>query len=169
MKCPRTGSELKRIKVGGIIVDVSTKCGGVFFDNFEIENFDEQHEFKGEKLAEHISQFNAAILDENQRIACPKCSDIIMMRRYYSPKKSLEIDECPQCAGIWLDAGELSTLRKIFISEEERNKLGEILIKEVEQQNPNVIAYKNEHEKSIARMESFKNILWGIIGTYRRY
>jgi Zn-finger nucleic acid-binding protein len=40
MKCPRTGGDLTTIKVGGISVEVSNECGGVFFDNFELDNFD---------------------------------------------------------------------------------------------------------------------------------
>ena len=40
MKCPRTGTELKEIEVGGVKVDISEACGGVWFNNFELQHFD---------------------------------------------------------------------------------------------------------------------------------
>jgi uncharacterized protein len=163
MKCPRTGSALRRVKVGGITVDVSTECGGVFFDNSELEKFDEKHEVRGEVLVQHLSQFEAFTLNEHQRIDCPKCESVVMMRRHYSPLKILEIDECPNCGGIWLDSGELSTLREIFSSDLERKKLREQLIKEVES-HPNFVAHQKEHVNSLTSIETFSNILWRIFG-----
>ena len=32
------------------------------------------------------------------------------------------MDECPRCAGFWLDAGELAGIRSEFATEEERKK-----------------------------------------------
>ena len=37
-------------------------------------------------------------------------------------KKAVAIDECPGCAGIWLDAGELNTIRGLFTSEKEKKE-----------------------------------------------
>ena len=102
MKCPRTGEELIAIKVGSITVDVSPGCGGVFFDNYELEHFDEKTEKDGEILLDKLSEYERVVLNEHERINCPKCVDVVMARRYYSPQKVLEIDECPQCGGIWL-------------------------------------------------------------------
>ncbi|MFT5879913.1 MAG: Zn-finger nucleic acid-binding protein [Moritella sp.] len=158
MKCPRTGSLLKTVNVGKIAVDVSEQCGGVFFDNHELDKFDEEHEMRGEVLVEHLSQFEAVILDENKRINCPKCEDIVMMRRFYSPKRVLEIDECPNCAGIWLDAGELKLLRENFLSEDQRIALFDKLVKEVDM-HPDVINQKRQHEKTITRLDNFTQVL----------
>ena len=106
MKCPRTGSNLRRLELGGIGVDVSEHYGGIFFDNYELENFDERHELVGKVLAEHLaSTAVATTIDITERIKCPKCIDPFMMRRFYSPQRLLEIDECPACGGLWLDAG----------------------------------------------------------------
>ena len=33
-----------------------------------------------------------------------------------------EVDECPQCGGYWLDAGELALIRQEYESEQERKK-----------------------------------------------
>lgn len=165
MKCPRTGTELKTVRVGGISVDVSERCGGVFFDDNELQKFDELHEIRGEVLAEHLSQFRPPVLDVRERIKCPKCVDVVMMRRYHSPKKILEIDECPKCSGVWLDAGELSTLRATFPSAPEREAFRKQLIAEVEAQ-PEVVADRRELDQSIARMNALANTLWRLIGPY---
>ena len=43
-----------------------------------------------------------------------------MLRRFYSPKQQIEIDECAMCGGIWLDYGELSRIRGMFDTDEAR-------------------------------------------------
>jgi len=53
---------------------------------------------------------------------CPKCDNITMMQHFFSVKREVTIDECPNCAGVWLDVGELRQIRKQFDSEEERKK-----------------------------------------------
>ncbi len=133
MKCPRTGSLLKTIKVGGIAVEISEECGGVFFDNLELSKFKSSSDIRGEALAKHLKQFDSHLLNENERIKCPKCTDIVMMRRYYSPLKVIEIDECPGCAGIWLDTGELSKIQNNELSGAE---LARLRMEMIEQTTP---------------------------------
>lgn len=123
MLCPRTGTPLTQVRVGGIEVDISEACGGVFFDQREIEAFKSKNEARGSALARHLQQFANDKLDLNQRIKCPKCTDVVMMRRYESPLHLIEIDECPQCAGIWLDTGELSLLQDNELSAREKSLL----------------------------------------------
>lgn len=119
MKCPRTGSPLKTLKVGGIAIEISEECGGLFFDNLELDKFKSSDEIRGSALAKHVKQFNHKLPNEHERIKCPKCDNIVMMRRYFSPLKVVEIDECPSCAGIWLDTGELEKLQDIKLSKRE--------------------------------------------------
>jgi len=49
--------------------------------------------------------------------------DIVMMRRFFSPLKVVEIDECPGCAGIWLDSGELAKIHENHLTPKERKLL----------------------------------------------
>jgi Zn-finger nucleic acid-binding protein len=44
-----------------------------------------------------------------------------MMRHFSSVKRKVTIDECPDCGGIWLDAGELGAIRDEFASEADRH------------------------------------------------
>ena len=47
------------------------------------------------------------------------------------PPVVTEVDECPGCGGFWLDAGELSKIRDLFETEEERHKAAEEYFSEV--------------------------------------
>jgi Zn-finger nucleic acid-binding protein len=40
---------------------------------------------------------------------CPKCGMELIEIDY----KKIKIDECSECRGIWLDAGELATVSKL--------------------------------------------------------
>jgi uncharacterized protein len=122
MRCGVCGNVLSLVTVGGITVDVCKGgCGGIWFDRYELMKVDESHEHAGEEL---LYVERAADLDVNlsKRISCPKCADVVMMRHFFSVKRGVEVDECPNCGGYWLDAGELATIRDEFETEEEREQ-----------------------------------------------
>lgn len=156
MKCPRTGTEMKEIEIGGIKVDISEACGGVWFDNFEIKKFDEVHESAGEELIQLMEKYRDKHLDLSQRLKCPK-DGTIMMRRFYSPARAIEIDECPQCGGIWLDAGELAMIRDMFPAEEDREAAGKAFVAEMAKQE-NFGAMLQESAESRRKAERFANL-----------
>jgi hypothetical protein len=106
----------------GTTVDVCRwGCGGMFFDQREIDAFDEAREGAGERLLEMVPREGRRI-DLDERVRCPKCEDTVMMRRFWSVRRSVEIDECGTCAGLWLDVGELGRLRELYETEEERRE-----------------------------------------------
>lgn len=122
MECTVCGNNLVEITVGAIAVDVCQDgCGGIWFDRFELAKVDEPHETEGEALLS-IRRDKALKVDHDQRRRCPRCLDVIMMRHFFSVKRAVEVDECPQCAGTWLDFGELGQIRKEFGSEEDRRE-----------------------------------------------
>ena len=122
MECPACENQLQQITVSGIEVDVCKGgCGGIWFDNFELKKFDEKHEANGQELLE-IERDENIVVDNTQKRKCPKCDDMVMMRHFYSTKKEVEIDECPQCGGFWLDAGELERIRNLYKNEAEKQE-----------------------------------------------
>lgn len=167
MKCPRTGEPLTPVKVGGITVDVSKGCGGVFFDRFELEKFDEQHEVRGEVLAAHLQQFYNPSISDRERIDCPKCDDSPMRRYYYSPKRQIEIDECVTCGGIWFDTGELEALRKLFPTQEDRRRVGDEFI-EAMFNSPEYLQQQQREQERLDRINHVADVLWAILGVPRR-
>ena len=69
--------------------------------------------------------------DPARRLRSPRHPEVVMLRRFFSAKRQIEIDECPRCGGIWLDAGELAMIRKLFPTEEEKIKANEAFVEEV--------------------------------------
>lgn len=122
MKCPACGRGLSQRSITGLIVDVCDGgCGGIWFDNFELKKVDERHESAGEALLDIARDPNLEI-DHGARRNCPKCDKVVMMRHNFTVKKEIEVDECPGCAGVWLDAGELASVRAQSTTEEERKQ-----------------------------------------------
>ena len=110
------------ILVGGITVYTSF-LGGVFFDNSQIFKFSSPELKHGQVLLKYLSNYAEGEGEVAMRVNCPKCPSIVMMRRYFSPLKAVEIDECPSCAGIWLDSGELSKIHENHLTPKERKLL----------------------------------------------
>jgi hypothetical protein len=149
MKCPACENILQEMTVGDVAVDVCKGgCGGIWFDNFELKKFDEPHESAGEALLD-LERDESLIVDHTKRLKCPKCDDVVMMRHFFSVKKGVEVDECPGCAGFWLDAGELRKIRGLFKTEEERHEAAEEYFEEVF--GDHFKAMKAESEEKLAK------------------
>jgi Zn-finger nucleic acid-binding protein len=108
--------------VGDITVDVCRGgCGGVWFDNRELEKVDESFEPADEGLLD-VPHDPARTVDHEARRYCPCCPSVVMMRHYFSVRREIEVDECPACGGYFLDRGELAAIRGQFASEEARRE-----------------------------------------------
>ena len=111
MKCPACFNELTKTQVGSLVVDICQgSCGGIWFDAFELQRVDEQEEAAGEPLL-HIKRDERTVVDFSRRRECPKCVGVRLHRHFFSAKRQVEVDECPNCGGYWLDAGELAQIR----------------------------------------------------------
>ena len=111
MKCPACFNELSEMQVGRLVVDVCQGgCGGIWFDAFELQQADEEGEAAGEPLL-HIQRDERVVVDSSCKRECPRCADIKLHRHFFSAKRRVEVDQCPNCAGYWLDAGELALIR----------------------------------------------------------
>jgi len=112
MKCPACDRELSVIQVGSVEVDVCQGgCGGVWFDAFELKRVDEEHEAAGEHLLQ-IQRDPQVKVDATRKRECPRCGRIKLKRHLFSRASQVEVDHCPNCAGYWLDAGELEKIRE---------------------------------------------------------
>ena len=111
IKCPACFNALTSIQVGAVNVDVCRGCGGIWFDAFELQRVDEEHETAGDWLLQ-IERAQRIQVDTQTKRECPRCEGVKLKRRFYSPRRQVEIDECPGCGGYWLDAGELEKIRE---------------------------------------------------------
>jgi Zn-finger nucleic acid-binding protein len=111
MKCPACFNQLTETQVGSLVVDVCDGgCGGIWFDAFELKRVDEEDEAAGEPLL-HIQRDMNVKVDAVRKRECPRCPEVKLHRHFFSAKRQVEVDECPNCGGYWLDAGELGQIR----------------------------------------------------------
>lgn len=111
MKCPACDYELTEMELGGVKVDVCHGgCGGIWFDAFELQRVDEQREVPSQHLL-RIQTNPELVMDASRKRACPRCDGVKLKRHFFSAKKQVEVDHCPNCAGYWLDARELEKIR----------------------------------------------------------
>jgi Zn-finger nucleic acid-binding protein len=112
MKCPACFNELKLLQVGNLSVDACQGgCGGIWFDAFELQRVDDAQEEAGERLLD-IQRDPRIVVDLARKRDCPRCPDIKLKRHFFSAKRQIEVDQCPNCGGYWLDAGELDKIRE---------------------------------------------------------
>jgi Zn-finger nucleic acid-binding protein len=111
MKCPACFNELSEMQVGSVKVDVCEGgCGGIWLDAFELQQVDDEEEEAGSRLLA-IERDENIVVDFMRKRDCPRCPHIKLQRHFFSSKRQVEIDECPNCSGYWLDAGELAKIR----------------------------------------------------------
>jgi Zn-finger nucleic acid-binding protein len=132
VSCPACGHQLSPRTVGDLTVDVCDGgCGGIWFDHFELNKVDERAESAGEALLD-VRRDPGVLVDPTERYRCPKDTDgVVLMRHFWSVKREVTIDECPECGGIFLDAGELGRIRNEFDTEAERHAAADAYFKDV--------------------------------------
>lgn len=164
MKCPACDGNLVERSVNDIVVDVCDGgCGGIWFDRFELQKVDEARESVGEKLLD-VKIDPATVVDTERRRSCPRCDNLIMMRHFFTMQRQIEVDTCPGCAGVWLDAHELGAVRDQFETEEARQRAT------AEQIDRNfgtqLAAMRQKSEASVERARSIARVFRFICPTY---
>lgn len=111
MICPACTHELTEFVIGGVTLDACEGgCAGIWFDAFELQRVDDQHEVAGDTVL-RLQRDPRVTIDAARKRDCPRCTGIKLKRHFFSPKLKIEVDQCPQCGGYWLDAGELEKIR----------------------------------------------------------
>ncbi len=133
--CPACSRPLTALAVGRILIDVCHEgCGGIWFDHFELQRFDEQHEGEG-RVAAHVERHPEGVRDPSQRLRCPRCRDVVLRQHYFSVKQQVEVDSCPGCGGYWLDHGELEGIRNEFATATARQQAAAKFVDELDNQH----------------------------------
>lgn len=121
INCPACGKKMLKVYFPsqGINLDVCADgCGGIYFDNRELDKFDEKHE-DITPLVEIFEGKTFQKVDESDTRICPVCG-MKMVKNFAGPKHEVEIDECYSCGGKFLDNNELEKIRSQYNTEEER-------------------------------------------------
>jgi hypothetical protein len=164
MKCPTCENELTTKNVGEIAVGLCRGgCGGIWFDNYEFKKFDESYESAGEELL-NIEVKEKLEVESHRKLGCPKCSDVVMSRHFFSIENHVEIDECPSCGGIWLDLGELRIIRNNFRALENKYEATKEYFKKIFAGD--LAKLRKESEEENAKFRKFTNMFKYICPSY---
>jgi len=107
MKCPACKSPLRQKGAGGMTLDFCYGgCGGIWFDAAELERVSA----RAAATLHTIWQVPVGKVNLTEPRPCPRCPGQVLERKWFSDLKKVEIDQCPNCGGVWLDAGEFSRI-----------------------------------------------------------
>jgi Zn-finger nucleic acid-binding protein len=119
MTCPKCrGQKLEPVVVDGTEVDRCPACGGVWFDKGELgQTLRQATKQLGPLVAEGSTPAasrgpGAVLANDPDRVrgACPRDQrKLLAVESARCPE--LTVDQCSICGGIWLDGGELTSLR----------------------------------------------------------
>ena len=110
--CPACGSEMQKVFISdkAINIDIcSNGCGGIFFDNKEIQEFSGVNDDIGE-IKKLIENKNFMPVDETKTRICPACNTPMAKTNAIR----VQIDTCYKCGAIFLDNGEFEQVRTKF-------------------------------------------------------
>lgn len=111
--CPACDKRMTKffIPSANVSVDICMDgCGGIFFDNRELNKFINDEKSINEILQIFVGRaFKFA--DQKEKRVCPVCG-IDMVKNYSDETKTIQIDECYRCGGKFLDHGELEKISK---------------------------------------------------------
>lgn len=112
LECPACGKQMTKLYMAeaGVNIDICLDgCGGIYFDNRELEKFDESHEKIDEILTAIEGKHFEPAEDKEVRI-CPVCG--VPMAKMGAANGDVQIDVCHNCGGKFLDNGELLKIRE---------------------------------------------------------
>ena len=107
MNCPRCSSAMDSVQVEDTQIDRCTRCGGLWFDEFELTDL------KTKKGSEKVDTGPADKSNQHSqaRLNCPKCGTP-MLRMVDAEQPHIWYETCDECGGSFFDAGEFRDLKK---------------------------------------------------------
>lgn len=96
--CPRDQTPLQEQRAGRVNVDLCPACRGTFLDGIELKRV-----VGDATLALELAGLRGA---PPEPIWCPACDSAMFL----DAVDGIQLDHCPFCLGVWLDAGEVEKL-----------------------------------------------------------
>ncbi|MDJ0599668.1 MAG: zf-TFIIB domain-containing protein [Crocosphaera sp.] len=111
LRCPKCQGKLEPVMYEDIEVDRCCQCNGIWFDFSEAENLKKLRGSENIDIGKLDQENQKEVLDTP--IPCPRC-DISMIKMFDLDKHPIWYETCPQCQGIWFDAGEFKKFKDNF-------------------------------------------------------
>ena len=100
--CPRCNTPMVLLTKKNIELDACPQCMGIWFDKDELD-----------KITGGASSFEGLIFTAKslgRKLPCPSCSK----KMNFYTVEGITVDFCQDCAGVWLDAGELAAVGNVL-------------------------------------------------------
>jgi len=113
MYCPKCKGYMKPIEYQHTQVDRCTKCYGIWFDRYELQDL------KVLAGSEVIDMGEPEVGREQNRqteAVCPRC-DVPMRHEADKRQAHIHFERCPECKGVYFDAGEFRDYKELTIGE----------------------------------------------------
>jgi Zn-finger nucleic acid-binding protein len=110
-RCKRDTLVTRTIKDRGVKVEHCSSCGGIWFERGELEK----------AVPAAVDGLRPPDDAEKGRRLCPECFE--PMQTYQYPHTMVQVDQCGECRGIWLDAREFEEIRVVRAHMKKTGKL----------------------------------------------
>ena len=119
MKCPNDNVDLQRTTYKGCEIDVCVGCKGIWLDYGVLTEILTNSEpdwspAKEQRILQRLSKYNIAPLGEDRDLVCPHCGEILDEVNYQG-NSNIIVNPCSAGHGLWLDHGELLSIR-VFLN-----------------------------------------------------
>ncbi len=112
---------------GNVFVDVCDNgCQGIWFDGDELARLDHNRKGGGPALQHALAAVAKPPTERpptERPLSCPRC-DVEMDTIDYELHQPVAVDSCPDCTGVFLDAGELALIRSRELTADEAQTRG---------------------------------------------
>jgi len=123
--CPACDKEMTKVYIEDTDLNIDIcldGCGGILFDNRELEKFDEKHE-NADEIFEAIKGKTFEPVNELEVRICTICGS--SMVKQGSGVEGVDIDVCNTCGAKFLDNGELEKIREYEEQSEYQAKINQ--------------------------------------------
>ncbi|MDH3304567.1 MAG: MFS transporter [Gammaproteobacteria bacterium] len=113
MRCPKCRSDMQQIMIDGTEVDRCSACHGLWFDAGELSKL------RNKQAAAVLDIGDVTIGKEQNKIEryrCPRCAGS-MIRLVDPEQPHIWFEQCGSCHGSYFDAGELTDLATVSVSD----------------------------------------------------
>ena len=113
MKCPKCKHFMKTIEYKGVEIERCTSCYGLWFDHYEV---DDLKRLSGSEVIDIGDVEVGAEHNQKVHIYCPECRTL-MLSETDKKQKHIHFERCPDCQGVYFDAGEYRDYKQLTPSE----------------------------------------------------
>lgn len=125
MNCPKCDHLLEECAINHARVDRCRNCGGLWFDEGELQAVrDERDEDLG-WLDYDLWQDESLLAPSGKSVACPRDGKPLFKIKYGS--SDVLVDVCLECRGVWLDREELEHILSALEAKIDRETIPEYL------------------------------------------